>query len=172
MTNDMHPNAATIERFYAAFARRDASAMTACYAADARFTDPVFDLAGPQIGAMWSMLCERGKDLTLEWRDVRANDANGSAHWEPRYTFSATGRLVHKAPNNQPESGIWVCTPGRWRLSIPRDEVCHFVAGRATYRRDDGEEIAIEPGTVVLFPAGWTGECTVHETMRNVYMLA
>ena len=84
----------------------------------------------------------------------------------------STGRLVHRGPNNQPESGIWVCTPGRWRLSIPRDEICHFVAGRATYRRDDGEEIAIEPGTVVLFPAGWTGECTVHETMRNVYMLA
>ena len=24
----------------------------------------------------------------------------------------------------------------------------------------------------ILFPAGWTGTCTVHETMRNVYMLS
>jgi uncharacterized cupin superfamily protein len=87
-------------------------------------------------------------------------------------TSHSTGRLVHKGPNNQPECGIWVCTPGRWRLSIPRDELCHFVAGRATYRKDDGETIDIEAGTVVLFPAGWTGECTVHETMRNVYMLS
>ncbi|RWP26866.1 MAG: DUF861 domain-containing protein, partial [Mesorhizobium sp.] len=39
----------------------------------------------------------------------------------------STGRLVHKGPDNQPESGIWVCTPGRWRLAIPRDELCHFV---------------------------------------------
>jgi uncharacterized protein len=84
----------------------------------------------------------------------------------------STGRLVHKGPNNQPECGIWVCTPGRWRLSIPRDELCHFVAGRATYRSSEGETIDIETGTVVLFPAGWTGECTVHQTMRNVYMLA
>ena len=84
----------------------------------------------------------------------------------------STGRLVHKGPNNQPESGIWVCTPGRWRLSIPRDELCHFVAGRATYRSDVGEVIEVSAGTVVMFPAGWTGECTVHETMRNVYMLA
>ena len=84
----------------------------------------------------------------------------------------SSGRLLHKGPGNQPESGIWVCTPGRWRLAIPRDEICHFVAGRATYRRDDGEVIAVEAGTVVLFPAGWTGECTVHETMRNLYMLA
>jgi len=84
----------------------------------------------------------------------------------------SSGRLVHKGPNNQPEVGIWVCTPGRWRLSIPRDELCHFVAGSATYRSEGGETIAVEAGTVVLFPAGWTGECTVHETMRDVYMLA
>jgi len=86
---------ALIEGFYAAFARRDAPAMAACYAPDAHFTDPVFDLTGVEVGAMWAMLCERGKDLRLEWRDIRADDATGSAHWEPRYTFSATGRPVH-----------------------------------------------------------------------------
>ncbi len=95
MTSDAHPNVALIERFYAAFARRDAPAMAACYTPDAHFTDPVFDVAGPEVGAMWSMLCARAGDLRIEWRDVRADDATGSAHWEPRYTFSATGRPVH-----------------------------------------------------------------------------
>ena len=56
----------------------------------------------------------------------------------------SSGRLLFKGPNNQPETGIWVCTPGRWRLSIPRDEFCHFVAGRATYTADDGEVIEVE----------------------------
>jgi uncharacterized cupin superfamily protein len=83
----------------------------------------------------------------------------------------SNGRLLHKGPNNQPEVGLWVCTPGRWRLSIPRDELCFFLAGRATYRCDDGEVIEVEPNTLVLFPAGWSGECTVHETLRNTYML-
>ena len=83
----------------------------------------------------------------------------------------SSGRLLFKGPNNQPETGIWVCTPGRWRLTIPRDEFCHFVAGRATYRHDNGEVIEVTPGTAVTFLAGWTGECTVHETMRNIYML-
>jgi uncharacterized cupin superfamily protein len=84
----------------------------------------------------------------------------------------SSGCLLFKGPNNQPETGIWVCTPGRWRLSIPRDEFCHFVSGRAVYRSDDGETIEVEAGTAVMFPAGWTGECTVVETMRNIYMLA
>jgi ketosteroid isomerase-like protein len=91
----MHDNAQLIDRLYAAFARRDAAAMAACYAPDATFRDPVFELSGPEIGAMWAMLCARGRDLALEWRDVRADDRTGSARWEPRYTFSATGRPVH-----------------------------------------------------------------------------
>lgn len=84
----------------------------------------------------------------------------------------SSGRLLHKGPNNQPEVGLWVCTPGTWRLAIPRDEFCHFVAGRALYRSDQGEEIEVSPGTIVLFPAGWAGVCTVWETIRNLYMLA
>ena len=44
----------------------------------------------------------------------------------------SSGRLLFKGPDNRPETGIWVCTPGRWRLTIPRDEFCHFVSGRAT----------------------------------------
>jgi uncharacterized protein len=83
-----------------------------------------------------------------------------------------TGRLLHKGPDNSPETGIWVCTPGRWRLSIPRDEFCHFVAGRATYTRDDGEVTEVTPGTCVLFPAGWSGEAIIHQTIRNIYMLS
>ena len=91
----MHANAALIEHLYASFARRDAAAMSACYAADAHFRDPVFDVEGEEVAAMWTMLCERGRDLVVEWRDVEADDATGSAHWEARYTFSVTGRKVH-----------------------------------------------------------------------------
>ncbi len=84
----------------------------------------------------------------------------------------SSGRLLFKGPNNQPESGLWVCTPGRWRLSIPRDELCYFVAGHATYRRNTGETIEVTPGTLVLFQAGWSGDCTVHAALRNTYMLS
>jgi uncharacterized protein len=83
----------------------------------------------------------------------------------------SSGRVLFKGPDNKPEAGLWICTPGRWRLAIPRDELCYFVAGRADYVRDNGERIEILPETLVLFPAGWSGTCTVHETLRNTYML-
>lgn len=91
----MHPNARRIETFYAAFARRDAAAMATCYTPDATFADPVFSLRGPEIGAMWTMLCERGADLRIEARDIVADDRAGRAHWVALYTFGATGRRVH-----------------------------------------------------------------------------
>lgn len=91
----MHPNAALIERFYKAFQAKDAEAMAACYADDVVFNDPVFrDLHGPLAGDMWRMLCARGKDLTLEFSGVRADDREGAAHWEARYSFSQTGNKV------------------------------------------------------------------------------
>ena len=92
----MSTNEETIRRFYTAFQKRDAAAMAACYAPDVRFSDPVFtDLRGAAAGTMWKMLCERGKDLKIEFRDVRADATSGSAHWEAWYTFSASGRKVH-----------------------------------------------------------------------------
>ena len=41
------------------------------------------------------MLCERGKDLRIEFSDIEADDSTGRAHWEAWYTFSSTGRPVH-----------------------------------------------------------------------------
>jgi ketosteroid isomerase-like protein len=85
-----------VTSFYEAFARRDAEAMVAAYADDVRFSDPVFpDLRGDRAKDMWRMLCERGKDLAVTFRDVKVDGNTGTAHWEAHYTFSVTGKHVH-----------------------------------------------------------------------------
>jgi ketosteroid isomerase-like protein len=90
-----HPNEELIERFYAAFARGDGDAMAACYAPDARFSDPVFTgLRGEEPGAMWRMLTGRAEDLEVRLAEHEADDERGSAHWLADYTFR-TGRKVH-----------------------------------------------------------------------------
>ena len=91
----MHPNAQLLERFYAAFAKRDHAAMAPCYAPDATFADEVFTLQGAEIGKMWHMLCVNAKEFSVEFRDITADDKSGRAHWEADYLFSATGRKVH-----------------------------------------------------------------------------
>jgi ketosteroid isomerase-like protein len=90
----MHPNAELIARFYAAFARRDWAAMSACYHPEVHFSDEVFDLHGADAGRMWQMLCVNGRDLQLDFGDIAADAQTGRAHWDARYTFAATGRKV------------------------------------------------------------------------------
>jgi ketosteroid isomerase-like protein len=95
----MEENRALVEEFYSAFQKKDYAAMNNCYHADVHFRDPVFmDLHGDEARAMWHMLCERGKDLRLEFTNVRAGESAVSAHWEAWYTFS-TGRKVHNIIN-------------------------------------------------------------------------
>lgn len=90
----MSDTKALIETFYKAFQQRDYARMIDCYHPNATFEDTVFRLEGKEIGAMWHMLCERGKDMTLEYT-VSEVSGKVSAHWEPVYTFSQTGNKVH-----------------------------------------------------------------------------
>lgn len=87
---------ATVERFYAAFARLDADTMQACYAPDAVFDDEVFSLRGrEQIGGMWRMLCTATKAQgRAHWKLDVSDITERSAHWDAHYLFSATGRQV------------------------------------------------------------------------------
>ena len=84
-----------IESLYQAMQRRDGDAIAACYHPEAEFEDEVFVLNGSEPGDMWRMLCSRGKDLRVEYRDIKTDDQGGSAHWEAWYTFTGTGRKVH-----------------------------------------------------------------------------
>jgi ketosteroid isomerase-like protein len=95
VTTLLHANAQLIHAFYGALQRRDGAAMGACYGPHATFSDPVFgELDRRGAAAMWRMLCERATDLDLTVTAVAADDAQGQAHWEARYTFTATGRHV------------------------------------------------------------------------------
>lgn len=90
-----HPNADLITHFYTAFQQLDADTMATCYAADVRFSDPVFSgLRGAEAGDMWRMLCKRAEDFSLTFDSVHADDHAGSARWVATYRFSATGRQV------------------------------------------------------------------------------
>lgn len=91
----MNANEQLIINFYTAFQNKDYRTMQASYANNAIFSDPVFeDLNAVEVRAMWEMLITRAKDLQLEFKNIEANDATGSAEWIAVYTFSATGKKV------------------------------------------------------------------------------
>ena len=85
-----------IEKFYTGFKNLDAESMISCYHDDVEFEYPAFGkLKGKHAKNMWYMLCENAKDLKVEFSSIKADEKNGSAHWEAHYKFSQTGNQVH-----------------------------------------------------------------------------
>lgn len=69
------------------------------------------------------------------------------------------------------ETGIWECTPGRWRRQIVQQEFCHLIKGRCTFTPDGGEPLHIEAGDALMLPANSTGIWDIQETVRKSYVL-
>jgi SnoaL-like domain len=85
-----------IEKFYFSFQQKNWKGMQECYDDNVTFSDPVFQhLKGKEAFAMWHMLITAGKDLTVSFKNIKANDSAGSCDWDAHYSFSRTGRKVH-----------------------------------------------------------------------------
>ena len=69
------------------------------------------------------------------------------------------------------DTGIWECTPGRWRRQIVEQEFCHFISGRGTFTPDDGEPIAFQAGDAFLLPQNSLGVWDIQETVRKTYVI-
>lgn len=91
----MNANEQLITHFYTCFKNKDFKGMQDCYADNATFNDAVFkNLNSNQVKAMWQMLITKGKDFSLEFKDVSATESTAKAHWDASYTFTTTGRKV------------------------------------------------------------------------------
>lgn len=69
------------------------------------------------------------------------------------------------------ETGIWECSPGRWRRQITDQEFCHFISGAGSFTPDGGETIHFKAGDAFLLPANSFGIWDITETARKTYVL-
>lgn len=91
----MNANEALINYFYSCFQQKDVKGMQDCYADNVVFSDPVFqNLNADEVRSMWAMLMASGKDMHIEFKNIKADQANGTAEWDAQYTFSTTGNKV------------------------------------------------------------------------------
>ena len=69
-------------------------------------------------------------------------------------------------------SGTWECEPGssRWEFTT-RGEVIYVLSGRMTVEEDGGTPVELTAGSSCIFPIGWCGVWTVHETLRKVFVV-
>ena len=90
-----HPNEDLIYKFYTAFSNKNYQTMVGCYSDQILFQDPVFEiLKGNKAKAMWRMLIEKSKDLSITFSNISANDTSGSADWVAKYSYGKEGRKI------------------------------------------------------------------------------
>jgi uncharacterized cupin superfamily protein len=96
---------------------------------------------------------------------------------EPKPT-SISGDQVEAAkslwtsPDGGVEVGVWECTPGRFTASRETSsEICHIVSGRVSLHEKDGRSRDVGPGELLVLPVGWSGEWTIHEKTRKLYIM-
>lgn len=91
----MTANEQLIHHFYTCFQNKDVKAMQDCYADHTSFNDPVFTgLGTAQVRMMWAMLLKSGKDMRIEFQNIKETQSGITAEWTAWYTFSATGNKV------------------------------------------------------------------------------
>ncbi|MFE7271493.1 cupin domain-containing protein [Streptomyces sp. NPDC057623] len=81
-------------------------------------------------------------------------------------------RRIFTSDDDRIVSGTWECEPGEsaWDFA-DRGEVIHVLSGRMTCAEKDGTTTEVGPGTTTVFPVGWQGTWTIHETLRKVFVI-
>jgi uncharacterized protein len=81
--------------------------------------------------------------------------------------------LLWASPDGGTKIGVWECTPGRFTADRTQaGEYCHILSGRASVRNADGSgERELVAGDLLVLPQGWTGEWTIHEHVRKLFLI-
>lgn len=69
------------------------------------------------------------------------------------------------------QTGVWECSPGRFRRKNPHGEFMYFLSGECTFTSDDGEVLNIQGGDTLFFSPHTEGVWDIHTTVRKVYVL-
>lgn len=86
---------ALLVRFYEAMSHHDGETMASLYGEHARFEDPVFNLAGAEIGRMWKGLMSRAKGFSSSYTITSAEGMIGTARCTARYFFGGKAQVVN-----------------------------------------------------------------------------
>jgi len=68
-------------------------------------------------------------------------------------------------------TGVWECSPGKWRVHYAEDALNLIVRGKAVIADENGQTRAVGPGDAFVIPAGFRGTWEVLETVRKVYAI-
>ncbi len=82
--------------------------------------------------------------------------------------------VLWSSPDGNTSIGVWECTVGRFTADRSTSgEYCHIISGKASVTNGDGSGTRdVGPGDLLVLPQGWTGEWTIHEHIRKLFVMS
>lgn len=113
--------------------------------------------------------------VTFRAADIPAEELDAKPLQQPSAEpltrgITTRSRVVFTSEDSKVLCGTWECEPGasRWEF-LERGEFIHVLSGSMTVQRDGEDGVLLTAGTSAVFPIGWCGTWTVHETLRKVF---
>ncbi|GAB7406596.1 cupin domain-containing protein [Enterobacter hormaechei] len=72
---------------------------------------------------------------------------------------------------DQVETGIWECTPGRFRRQVEQAEYSYIVSGEGRFTPDEGQAVEFRAGDALYFAAATQGTWDIRQTVRKTYLI-
>lgn len=93
----------------------------------------------------------------------------------PLSTPSCTIRGLDVRVPGRPDcdTGLWECSPGRFRRQVASGEVMHILvgAGRFTPEAEGAAPVEFRAGDTLFFPPDTRGVWEIRETVRKLYVM-
>lgn len=77
----------------------------------------------------------------------------------------------HSLQGANAQTGIWECTPGRFRRGVKAAEYSYIISGAGSFTPDGGEPLEFRAGDTLCFPPDSQGLWTIRETVRKSYVI-
>lgn len=99
-----------------------------------------------------------------EWNDVPAEKVISGT---PKSTY----KISYASSNEQMVTGVYACTPGKWRVFYTEDEFCTLLEGEVHLTAANGEMQTFKAPESFLIPSGYKGIWEAVTAIRKIFVI-
>jgi uncharacterized cupin superfamily protein len=99
-----------------------------------------------------------------EWKPV---DPNKLIEGFPQTTY----KILHAHPGKEFYTGIYECTPGKWKVIYEEEEFCTLVEGHAVLTSEEGLVQEYKAPDSFVIPAGFKGTWEAVTHVRKLFAI-
>lgn len=86
-------------------------------------------------------------------------------------TPAAAHHIFYSSASNDFNTGIYECTPGKWRIEYSEDEFCALLSGTIQLVSDDGDTQEFTAPASFVIPSGYRGTWEAITPVRKFFVI-